>query len=142
MDTDTVIIDTNVFVSALKSKKGQSYKVLQKLLNNEFQIALSVPLVLEYEKVLKKEINHKIISEKDINDFVNYLCQIGKPAKIYYLWRPFLKDPYDDHILEVALAANCKYIITFNVKDFKNTKDFGIEAINPYEFLKRLGGNI
>ena len=43
------IIDTNVLLSGLRSQKGQSYKLLHKLLNDEFEVAISVPLVLEYE---------------------------------------------------------------------------------------------
>ena len=51
-----------------------------------------------------------------------------------------LKDPFDDHILEVALSANCKYIVTYNKKDFTDVKQFGIEILSPYEFLERIGG--
>jgi putative PIN family toxin of toxin-antitoxin system len=137
-----VIIDTNVLVAGFKSKKGQSYKLFQKLVNDEFQIALSVPLVLEYETILKRELNRKIFSDKDIEEIINYLCKIGIPIKIYYLWRPFLKDPYDDHVLEVALTAKCKYIITYNKKDFLLAKELGIEAITPYEFMEILGERV
>jgi putative PIN family toxin of toxin-antitoxin system len=107
------IIDTNVLLSGLKSQKGQSNKLLQKLLNDEFEIAISVPLILEYEAILKKKVDRKIFTDEDIDSVINYLCKIGKQVKIFYLWRPFLKDPFDDHIIEVALSSNCKYIITY-----------------------------
>jgi putative PIN family toxin of toxin-antitoxin system len=134
------IIDTNVLLSGLKSRKGQSYKLLQKLLNNEFEIAISVPIILEYEAVLKKKLDKTIYSEEDIESVINYLCKIGKQVKIFYLWRPFLKDPFDDHIIEAALTANCKYIITYNKKDFLEVEQFGIRVLTPYNFMQRLGG--
>jgi putative PIN family toxin of toxin-antitoxin system len=134
------IIDTNVLLSGLKSRKGQSYKLLQKLLNNEFEIAISVPIILEYEAILKKKLDKTIYSEEDIESVINYLCKIGKQVKIFYLWRPFLKDPFDDHIIEAALTANCKYIITYNKKDFMEVEQFGIRVLTPYDFMQRLGG--
>jgi len=140
MDKHLVILDTNILISGLKSKKGRSYELLQRLGNEEYKIAISVPLVLEYEAVLKKQLDRAIFTDNDINDFLNYICKIGEKTKIYYLWRPFLKDAYDDHVLEVAFSAKCKYIITYNVKDFKGTHSLGIEAITPYEFIKRIGG--
>ena len=140
MNVLLAIIDTNVLLSGLKSQKGQSFKLLQKLLNDEFEIAVSVPLILEYEAILKTKLDRTIFSDEDIDSVINYLCKIGKQIKIFYLWRPFLKDTFDDHILEVALSANCKYIVTYNKKDFTDVKQFGIEILSPYEFLERIGG--
>lgn len=135
-----VILDTNVLVSGFKNKNGRSYDLLQRLGNEEFDIAISVPLVLEYEAVLKRQLDRAVFTDGDIDSFLNYICRIGKKTRIYYLWRPYLKDPYDDHVLEVAFSASCDFIVTFNLKDFKDTRSLGIEAISPYEFLKKLGG--
>jgi putative PIN family toxin of toxin-antitoxin system len=140
MKKHLVILDTNVLLSGLKSKNGLSYNLLQRLSTEEFDIAISVPLVLEYEAVLKRQLDRAIFSDRDIDDFLNYICGIGKKTKIFYLWRPFLKDPFDDHVLEVAFSANCEFIVTFNLKDFNEARSLGIEAITPYEFLKKLGG--
>ena len=142
MKSKLAIIDTNVLLSGLKSQKGQSYKLLQKLLNNEFEIAISVPLILEYEAILKNKLDRAIFSDEDIDSVINYLCKIGKQIKIFYLWRPFLKDPFDDHIIEVAISAKCKYIITYNKKDFLEVEQFGIEVISPYDFINIIGGNL
>ena len=54
------------------------------------------------------------------------------------VWRPILKDPYGDHLLEVAVAANAKWIITHNVKDFERASTFGITAVTPSEFQQLL----
>ena len=116
-------------------------KILQKLLNEEISIGISVPLVLEYEKILKKHLDRKIFSDNDIEAVINFICNVGIPIKVFYLWRPFLRDPFYDHILEVALAGNCKYIVTFNKKDFLGIEEFGIKAVTPYEYLNKEGGN-
>ena len=140
MREDLIIIDTNVLLSGLQSNKGQSFKLLQKLLKDEIRIGISVPLVLEYEKILKKQLSRTIFTTEEIDSIISYLCKVGVPIKVFYLWRPYLRDPYDDHILEVALSANCKYIVTYNKKDFTDVKQFGIEILSPYEFLERIGG--
>lgn len=137
----TVILDSNIVLSGLKSKNGSSFRVLKALESERFEIAISVPLVLEYESVLSNHLDRKIFTDEDIKDFIDYLCRIGRPTEIYYLWRPILKDPFDDHILEVAVASESSFIISYNRKDFKATKSFGIEVLSPFEFLKLLGGN-
>ena len=140
MREDLIIIDTNVLLSGLQSNKGQSFKLLQKLLKDEIRIGISVPLVLEYEKILKKQLSRTIFTTEEIDSIISYLCKVGVPIKVFYLWRPYLRDPYDDHILEVALAGNCKYIVTYNKKDFYGIEAFGIKAVTPYEYLNEDGG--
>lgn len=139
MNIGKVILDTNVVLSGLKSRNGSSFGVLEAVGSGKIDIAVSVPLVLEYESVLLKKLSPQILTEQEVSDFLDYLCSIGSPTKIYYLWRPILKDSYDDHILEVAVAAECSYIVTFNKKDFKSAQSFGIEAIEPRELLKIIG---
>lgn len=132
------IIDTNVLLSGLNSRNGKAFKILEALSEDKFNISISVPLVLEYESILKKKLNRTIYSDEDIRSVIDYICKIGRHIKVFYLWRPILKDPYDDHLLEVAVAANAKWIVTYNVKDFERTSNFGINAVPPYEFLKVL----
>ena len=140
MNVPVVVIDTNVILSALKSIKGQSNRLLQKIDTGVFDFALSVPLVLEYEAVLKEYLNGADYSHKSIDDFLDYLCRVGKHIELFYLWRPYLKDPYDDHVLEVAIQSNSEFIITYNKKDFKEAKSLGIKIVTPKEFLKYAGG--
>jgi predicted nucleic acid-binding protein len=52
------------------------------------------------------------------------------------LWRPFLKDPQDDHVLELAVAGGCKFIITHNVRDFSGSEKFGVRVVTPRTFLQ------
>lgn len=132
-----VIIDTNILVSALKSDMGASYTLISKLPSPKFQFSISVPLYIEYQDVLtRKEHLTGTSKEKEVLAFLRYLCKIANRQKIFYLWRPWLKDPKDDMVLELAVAAKSKYIITYNLKDFSNIQKFGIEAIIPKKFLQ------
>lgn len=138
MNKELVVIDTNVFLSALKSNKGFSYKLVSEIGTEKFDIAISVPLVLEYESILKKFLDKNIFTDEDIDKFIGYICAVGKQKKIFFLWRPFLKDYFDDHVLEVAINSNCKTIITFNKKDFLKVQELGIQVLTPKEFLEKL----
>jgi len=135
---DPVIIDTNVLIAGLRSQLGASFRLLELIGTGEFEIALSVPLILEYEAVAKRMKRDLGLSDRDIDDIIDYLCSVGISQEIYYLWRPYLHDPKDDMILELAVGANAKYIITHNLKDFGGIGNFGVEAITPKLFLKFL----
>ena len=133
-----IVIDTNVIVSALQSNKGYSFRLVSMLSEQAFRMNISVPLVLEYEAQLKKHLPPAIYSAQDIDDFIDYICEVGRKTPVYYLWRPFLKDPFDDHVLELALASQSKCIVTFNKKYFSNIEYYGIKAVTPKEFLEIL----
>ena len=134
-----ITIDTNVIIGALKSKKGACYKLLMLLTENLFVTNISVPLFIEYESVAKRESVVGELTEKEIETILNYFLSQSKIQQIFYLWRPVLKDPKDDLVLELAVKSQSKYIITFNKKDFKGCEQFGIKALTPYEFLNVRG---
>lgn len=79
------------------------------------------------------------ITEQDIRDFVDFLCEIGHHQEIFFLWRPFLPDPSDDHVLEVAVAAGCDAIVTYNKRDFEGIERFGLRILDPRELLSEIG---
>jgi len=133
-----IVIDTNVIVAALRSRRGASFKLVSFLPSEMFSIVISVPLVLEYEDALKR-LESNAITEQDIGDLVDFLCEIGHHQEIFFLWRPFLPDPYDDHVLEVAVAAGCDAIVTYNKRDFKGIERFGIRVLDPRELLSETG---
>ncbi len=134
-----VVIDTNVLVAALKSIRGASYRLVSLLPSDRFSIAISVPLVFEYESVLKRAKVPAGISEEDISDFIDFLCYVGYRQDIFFLWRPFLPDPSDDLVLEVAVASDCDAIITYNKRHFRDIKKFGLRALDSKEFLAEIG---
>lgn len=139
MSRHQIVIDTNVLVSALRSKRGASYRLLMCLGDERFDIHISVPLVLECEDAAKNSLDAILLTEQDIDDIIDYLCAVGQHHKLYYLWRPYLRDPKDDMVLELAVAADCDFIITYNRRDFEGTEKFGIDILTPQEFLKRIG---
>jgi putative PIN family toxin of toxin-antitoxin system len=128
-----------VVVSALKSKKGYSFKLLSVIDDERFHISISVPLILEYEDAIKREKTKTGLNREDIDAILDYLCYVGKKREIYYLWRPHLKDPKDDMILELAVESGSDIIITFNKNDFEGVNKFGIKAITPKEFFGIIG---
>ncbi len=134
-----VVIDTNVIVSALKSNRGFAYRLLSIIDDRRFKISISVPLIFEYEDALKREKTNIKLSKADIDAILDYICFTGEKREIYYLWRPILKDPKDDMVLELAVESECDFIISYNQKDFFGAEKFNIEVITPKEFLKIIG---
>ncbi|MEX2603855.1 MAG: putative toxin-antitoxin system toxin component, PIN family [Gracilimonas sp.] len=136
MSVNQIVLDTNVIYSALRSKRGASYRLLSLLDSTKFEINLSVPLVIEYEDVLLRKINTLNFGESQIGQVLDYLCLVGNWHEVYFLWRPILKDPEDDMILELAVRANCKYIVTYNKADFQGVDKFDIKLVTAKEFLQ------
>ncbi len=134
-----IILDTNVLLSALRSQLGASFRLLTLIGDSRFQINLSVALVLEYEDVLKRPALNLRLTHREIDDVIDFLCQNANLREIFYLWRPTLRDPKDDFVLELAVESNCDFIVTFNLKDFAEAENFGIKAIKPSEFLRIIG---
>ena len=96
-------------------------------------------LIDELKRDVGKDLDEFDLTKSDIDDFIDYVCTIGRKCKIHYLWRPYLNDPKDDLILELALNSQSDYIITYNKKDFKGIKSLGINVVNAKEFLQLLG---
>src|SRR6266496_3036338 len=136
MSVSNVVLDTNVIIAALRSKRGASNKLLSLVGTSKFEIHDSVALILEYEDVLQRQRTELGLSEDDVSIFIDSLCALAHHHKIYFLWRPLLRDVNDELVLELAVSANCEYILTHNIRDFKGSEKFGIRAITPKEFLQ------
>ena len=130
-----IVIDTNVLLSALYSNKGASYKLLSIIDSDKFMVNISTTLIYEYEEILKLKSK---LETKHIDSILNYICSIGKKNKIFYLWRPKLKDSDDDFLLELAVASG-SIIVTLNGKDFKPASEFNIRVMTPKKFLHHIG---
>ena len=134
-----VVIDTNVLIAALKSKRGAAYKLLIQLPNGVYRPNISVPLFIEYESVAKRAGVVSSLTGRDVNAILDFILSKSSIREIFYLWRPYLRDPKDDLVLEVAVESKSKYIITFNKRDFKGIEKFGIKAATPKEFMIERG---
>ena len=135
-----VVLDTNVVVAAMRSKRGASFAVLEVVLAGRVEICLSPPLVLEYEATLLRHLRHTNLTRAKLETFLNALCSVAHLQEIFFLWRPHLRDPLDELVLESAVAGRCKAIITHNSRHFVGTEKFGIEVLSPGELLQRIGG--
>lgn len=135
----SIVIDTNVLIAGLRSPYGASYALLQRIGSGAFSFSLSVPLVLEYEAVAKEHARELGLTYEDIEDVIDYLCREGEARSIFYLWRPILKDPRDDMVLELAVEAGVDSIVTHNVRDFTEAARFGIRILRPGALLRELG---
>jgi len=139
MDTLHIVVDTNILVSAQRSQKGASAKLMSRIGIDDFEIHLSVPLVLEYEAVLLRMREALGLLQQDVHDFIDALCHLGHRHNIHFLWRPSLPDQKDEMILELVIAAQCDYIVTYNLKDFRGAEKFGIQVVDARTFLQKLG---
>lgn len=135
-----IVVDTNVFIAALRSRRGASFRLLSLVgIDKRFEINVSIPLILEYEDVAKRPSLAINLSEQEIGDIIDYICSVANQRQIFFLWRPFLTDPNDDMILELAVVAQGDYIISYNKRHFANVDTFGLQVLNPREFLKLIG---
>jgi putative PIN family toxin of toxin-antitoxin system len=132
-----IVIDTNVILSAFRSVNGASNRLMQMIGTGKFISCISVGLILEYEDVLTREIHQ--LNKTQIKRFLDYICLVSEHVKVHFSWRPTLKDPSDDMLLELAISANASYIITYNISDFKEANKFNVEIITPKDYLKILG---
>ncbi len=139
MDTPRIVLDTNVLEAGLRSRQRALFRLIQLLGTESFEIAISVPLMLEYEDVLMRHVKIVGFDQTEIDAVIDYICAVGQRQRIYYLWRPWLPDSKDDLVLELAVAAHCEGIVTFNAKDFAGVERFGLWIMTPREFLTRIG---
>lgn len=133
-----IVLDTNVLYAGLYSSGGQSHRLLKALLDDRMRLALSTPLLFEYEDVLKRNQATLNLSDAEVDVVLDQLCARADFQAVYFLWRPCLPDAKDDMVLELAVAAQVPAIVTFNTKDFRPASRFGIEVITPKILLEQL----
>ncbi|TNF99605.1 MAG: putative toxin-antitoxin system toxin component, PIN family [Gammaproteobacteria bacterium] len=139
MEPTNVVLDTNVLIAALKSRRGASHKLLINIDKGLYVPNISVPLFFEYESVAKRIGIVSGLAKKDINAILDFILSKSNIREIFYLWRPYLKDPKNDLLLEVAVESQSEYILTFNKKDFAGIDRFGIQVATPQEFMNKRG---
>lgn len=133
-----VVLDTNVVVAALRSRRGASAALLLAAGTARFEFCISVALLFEYESVLKRPESGVRLPLEAVDDILDYLASVGRQQEVFFLWRPVLQDPGDDHVLELAVAGGCEAIVTYNVRDFRGAERFGLRVVTPSEFLREL----
>lgn len=132
------VLDTNILVSATRSRTGASNEVIRRLALGEFHAAVSTALAIEYEDVLHRPGIAPGYTSDEIDSFIDSICAVSIEAFIYFRWRPFLRDPKDDLVFECALAAGATHIVTHNGSDFRGLDSFGVSVVTPSELLRIL----
>lgn len=135
-----VVLDTNILVAASRSRLGASFALLQLLRERSFLPLVSVPLLLEYEAVLKRP-EHLAFGARTthmVDAFLDAFCLYAEPIHLHYLWRPQTRDPADEMVLETALNGAASALVTLNTADFAVAKNFKLALLTPGQFLQLL----
>ena len=134
-----MIVDTDVIVAAIRSSTGASAEIVRQILKRERALELSVALALEYEAVATRD-EHVSASDGDIGDVLNTIdamIAVATLIDVHFRWRPQLRDPDDEMVLEAAINAEDRTIVTFNVRDFAGAAErFKIRVLTPRQFLE------
>lgn len=134
-----IVLDTSVLVAASRSRNGASFQIVSMLPSPKFEIALTIAVYTEWQAVLTRPDHLPPGATADMAlGFVRYLASVAHLQDVHFLWRPFLRDPDDDMVLECAVASGCEFIVTHNVKDFRRVEELNVRAISPADFLNRL----
>jgi len=136
-----VVVDTDVIVAAMRSPSGASAAILRTARQGRVMLLVSVPLALEYEAICS-EAEHRLaaaLSEREVEIFLDAVVAMAEPVKTHFLWRPQLRNPGDEMMLETAVNGRVDALVTFDVRDFGTVPArFGIEVMIPREAIGRM----
>jgi predicted nucleic acid-binding protein len=136
-----MLLDTDVIIAAIRSTNGASAEIVRRVLRGELHIELTVAMALEYEAVSTRDV-HLIAGEISIieaTNLIDTLAALARPVEIHFRWRPQLRDTDDEMILEAAINAQDRTIVTFNTKDFEMAVDkFDVTLVKPRQLLENL----
>jgi len=136
-----VVLDTSVLVAGLRSQRGASSRVLFAIAERRCVPLVTTALFLEYESVLLRAEQRLAtgMNAADVEGFLAAFASAAEPIELNFLWRPQLRDPADEMVLEAAVNGRASAVVTHNVDDFRPaTIQFGVRTLTPAEFLKEL----
>jgi putative PIN family toxin of toxin-antitoxin system len=136
-----LVLDTDVLVAALRSDRGASRQLLISALDRRIELLVSVPLMLEYEAVLTRpgHLEASGLTAAEVNEILDALAKVLTPVRLRFLWRPRLKDPADEMVLETAVNGGADRLVTFNMRHLAEAaRDFGIWVLRPCDAWKEV----
>ena len=136
-----VVIDTDVIVASMRSKTGASRGVMRLVEHKRLTPIATASIMFEYEAVLKRQEHLRAarMTIHDVDKLIDALVSFVEPVTSHFMWRPQLKDPNDEMILEAAVNGRAKAIVTFNLKHFARIAPrFGIDILEPADLLRRI----
>lgn len=136
-----VVIDTNIIINTLlsPSRQSASFRLAEMCLQNVIEPQFSNALFNEYEDVSHRQniLDKTKFTEEEIAIILDGIFSVGRWHKVHYLWRPSLKDEGDNHLIDLAVASNAEYLISYNLKDLMSGDlKFAFEVLTPEDFLK------
>jgi putative PIN family toxin of toxin-antitoxin system len=135
-----LVLDTDVIVAAMRSPSGASAELIRRINRGQATMLISVALVLEYESICLLA-DHRLaggLTERDVATFLDGLVDLAEPVAPRFRWRPQLRDPGDEMVLEAAVNGQAAAIVTFNVRDYGPVPaKFGIDLVRPVQALRR-----
>ncbi len=137
-----VVLDTDVMVAAIRSNLGASRRLLAGGLTKQFTLLASVPLLIEYQAVMTRleHLQASRLTAREMRVILDAVASVAEPVRLSFLWRPVLRDPNDDMVLETAINGRADYLVTFNQRDFgMAVKHFSVTVLPPREALIQLG---
>jgi predicted nucleic acid-binding protein len=136
-----LVLDTDVVVAAMRSPRGASAAILRAARQGLATLLLSVPLALEYEAAASRS-EHRVaagLNEREVKIFLTAVIAMAEPVMAHFLWRPQLRDPGDEMVLEAAVNGGADALVTFNRRDFGEAPaQFGVEVLLPREAIRRI----
>jgi putative PIN family toxin of toxin-antitoxin system len=134
-------LDPDVVIAAMRSPTGASAAIVRAMRQRQATLLLSVPLALEYEAVCRRPA-HRMeagLSDRQVEIFLDAVIAMGEPVPTHFLWRPQLRDPNDEMVLEAAVNGGADAVVTFNARDYGTAaSQFGVEVLLPREAITRI----
>jgi putative PIN family toxin of toxin-antitoxin system len=134
-------MDTDAVVAAMRSPSGASAAIIRAARQRQATLLLSVPLAMEYESVCRRSEHRETsgLSVQQVEIFLDAIIAMGEPVRTHFLWRPQLRDPNDEMVLEAAVNGRADAVVTFNVRDYGTAAaQFGVEVLLPREAMGRI----
>ncbi|MEQ1685514.1 MAG: putative toxin-antitoxin system toxin component, PIN family [Burkholderiaceae bacterium] len=136
----TIVIDTNVFVGACLGT-GASNRVIEACLAQRFQPLMGSALLAEYEDVLGRSplFAKSRLSADERSELLDIFLATCRWTRIYFGWRPNLRDEGDNHLVELAVAGGASHIVTLNLRDLKSMelRFPGLDVVTPTQLLAK-----
>ena len=135
-----LVLDTDVFLAGLRSRRGASRLLLRAGLTEHYHWLMSPALFLEYEAVVTRPENLRALqwTDEDADLLLSGIAEVIRPVSFDFLWRPQLKDAGDEMVLETAVNGQANALVTFNVRHFQPAAGhLGISLLRPGELLAR-----
>ncbi len=137
-----IVMDTDTIVAAMRSNRGASFALIEAARAQRVTLSATVPLCLEYESVCHRP-EHRLAAEPsaaEVGIFLDGIVDLIEPAEVFFLWRPQLRDPGDELVLEAAISAGAAAIVSFNIRDYLPAALlFELEIPTPAEAMRRIG---